>query len=94
MRLGTPTIAVKRPLQLAKLFRPGFINKGNSCYTNSLIQALSTMRGFWSHAVAGPQSQVASQFQDLIGKMSFSKCALDPSASITALQHVCFNLCK
>ena len=33
---------------LSKFYRPGFINKGNTCYMNELLQALSVLTGFWS----------------------------------------------
>ena len=32
---------------LSKFYRPGFINKGNTCYMNALLQALSVLTGFW-----------------------------------------------
>ena len=76
------TTAVFRPGFLNK-FRPGFLNKGNSCYINSIIQAVSTMRDFWSSTASKPNSPVTSHFLDLMGKMSFFKSALDPSAFIT-----------
>ena len=32
---------------LSKFSRAGFINKGNTCYMNALLQALSVLTGFW-----------------------------------------------
>ena len=37
---------------LSKFYRPGFINKGNTCYMNALLQALSVLTGFWSTLLA------------------------------------------
>ena len=33
---------------LSKFYRPGFINKGNTCYMNVLLQSLSVLTGFCS----------------------------------------------
>ena len=33
---------------LSKFYRAGFINKGNTCYMNALLQALSVLTSFWS----------------------------------------------
>ena len=45
---------------LSKFYRPGFINKGNTCYMNALLQALSVLTGFWSALPA-----LASEEQDI-----------------------------
>ena len=45
---------------LSKFYRPGFINKGNTCYMNALLQALSVLTGFWSTLPA-----LASEEQDI-----------------------------
>ena len=32
---------------------PGFFNKGNMCYANSILQALSTIPSFWCQSASG-----------------------------------------
>ena len=37
----------KRVKNKSKFNHAGFVNKGNTCYANSILQALSTIPSFW-----------------------------------------------
>ena len=74
---------------LSMFYRPGFINKGNTCYMNALLQAFSVLTGFWSALPA-----LASEEQDispLVGAycqimffLKLSKNPIDPSCFLDA----------
>ena len=80
---------IKYSQTLSKFYRPGFINKGNTCYMNALLQALSVLTGFWSALPA-----LASEEQDispLVGAycqimffLKSSKNPIDPSCFLDA----------
>ena len=67
----------------------GLVNKGNTCYANSILQALSVIDTL--------RSQLASESPDLspfvrslvrtLSKLTKSTSAVDPSSFLRALQH-------
>ena len=67
----------------------GLVNKGNTCYANSILQALSVIPSL--------RSQLASESPDLspfvrslvrtLSKLTKSTSAVDPSSFLRALQH-------
>ena len=69
-------------------FRPGFINKGNTCYMNALLQALSFLTGFWSALPAlTPEPDNLPPlvaFSQVMFQLQSSKKSIDPSSFLDA----------
>ena len=70
-------------------FRPGFINKGNTCYMNAMLQALSALTGFWSALPAlTPASDnvppLVVAFCQVMFQLQSSKKSIDPSGFLDA----------
>ena len=68
----------------------GFINKGNTCYANSILQILSTIPSFWCQGpsesgTVSPLAKAVSQNLSLLKKIS---SAIDPSNFLIALQNL------
>ena len=71
--------------------RPGFINKGNSCYISAILQCLRVIPDFWTNVPLEGQGSLSNSFHSLMGQLSTSKVALDPSAFIMALKNDIFK---
>ena len=74
---------------LSKFYRPGFINKGNTCYMNALLQALSVLTGFWSTlpALASEEhhiSPLVAAYCQIMFFLKSSKNPIDPSCFLDA----------
>ena len=74
----------------AKRKHVGFINKGNTCYANAILQALSTIPSFWCQqlsesGVISPLARSVSLNLSLLGKRS---SPIDPSNFLRALQNL------
>ena len=67
---------------------PGFINKGNTCYANSILQALCAIPSLWTHAPAksGQLSQITRSICTLMSWRTRKPEPLDPSNFFRALQ--------
>ena len=68
----------------------GFVNKGNTCYANSILQILSTIPSFWCQGSSesgtiSPLAKAVSQNLSLLKKRS---SAIDPSNFLIALQNL------
>ena len=66
----------------------GFINKGNSCYANAILQALSTVPALWSQWASESES-ISPLLRSISLNMSLlnrSKSPIDPSNFLRALQ--------
>ena len=74
---------------LSKFYRPGFISKGNTCYMNALLQALSVLTGFWSTlpALASEEhhiSPLVAAYCQIMFFLQSSKNPIDPSCFLDA----------
>ena len=77
-----------KPGSNAKSFRPvGFINKGNTCYANSILQILSVIPTLWN--TLSPMSRAISL--NITIKKNSSK-PVDPSNFLWALKRKLSNL--
>lgn len=68
--------------------RVGFVNKGNTCYANAILQALSTLPSLWSQW-ASECDRVSPLVRSIVSNLSLiskSKTSLDPSNFLRALQ--------
>ena len=67
----------------------GLVNKGNTCYANSILQALSVIPSLRSQlASESPDlSPVARSLVGTLSKLTTSTSAVDPSSILRALQH-------
>ena len=70
---------------LSKFYRPGFINKGNTCYMNALLQALSVLTRFWSTLPA--LSPLVAAYCQIMFFLKSSKNPIDPSCFLDAFSH-------
>ena len=80
----------KTPNKTVQLKHAGFINKGNTCYANAILQAMSTFPSFWSRQLAesgtiSPLARALSLNLSLLGKRS---SPIDPSNFLRALQNL------
>ena len=74
---------------LSKFYRPGCINKGNTCYMNALLQALSVLTGFWSTlpALASEEQDISplvAAYCQIMFFLKSSKNPIDPSCFLDA----------
>ena len=90
-----------RPVSNAKLTRPvGFINKGNTCYANSILQVLSVVPNLWNK-VPSESNTLSPMLRAISLNMALKKNAtkpVNPSNFLWALKRklsimsgVCFN---
>ena len=84
-----PTLLSHRPSPNPKTraIRTGFVNKGNTCYANSILQILSVLPSVWSKWAS--ESQVCPLIACIsrnVSALSSSKTAIDPSDFLRALQ--------
>ena len=68
----------------------GIINKGNTCYINSVLQCLSVVPEFWannSHSSRN-QSNFFPSFLKIMALLKTSKAPLDPSQFLRYLKQI------
>ena len=80
-----PTRNLRKSNQRTK--HPGFFNKGNTCYANSILQALSTIPSFWCQSASesgflSPLTRAVTLNMSLLKRRA---TPLDPSNSFWAL---------
>ena len=87
----SPSVASKLPKDSAKgeirIKHVGFYNKGNTCYANSILQALSAIQPLWSQS-ASEQPCVSPLVKSVALNMSLlnrSMSPIDPSNFLRAL---------
>ncbi|XP_057297118.1 ubiquitin carboxyl-terminal hydrolase 51-like [Hydractinia symbiolongicarpus] len=84
----TPVNAGPDPPTHSKVIHAGLISRGNTCYANSILQALTGIPSFWLHC-ASESSLVSPLLKSVMLSMSMlsqSSTAVDPSAFLKALQ--------
>ena len=67
----------------------GFINKGNTCYGNSILQVLSVVPNLWNR-VLSKSNTLLPMLQAIILNMAVKKNSskpVDPSSFLWALKH-------
>ena len=67
----------------------GLVNKANTCYTNSILQALTVIPSLWSQ-LASESPDLSPFVRSLVGtlsKLTKSTSAVDHSNFLRALQH-------
>ena len=77
---------------LSKFYRPGFINKGNICYMNSLLQALSVLTDFWFTlpALASEEQDISplvAAYCQIMFFLQSSKNPINPSCFLDVFSH-------
>ena len=67
---------------------PGFFNKGNTCYANAILQAISTFPALWSQGISSRivSSSLTRSVSSLMTLMQRSSTTIDPSNFLRALQ--------
>ena len=71
--------------------RRGFLNKGNTCYANAILQCLSLFPSFWSDSPSSSDSSLplVTAFRKMIFALEFpGKEAVDTSPFLSSLQKV------
>ena len=70
--------------------RCGFVNKGNTCYINALLQSLSVLEHFWRNLYSENQvvAPLASSFLKIMSLLNSSTTPIDPSSFIKCLGRV------
>ena len=88
-----PTVASVTPkkpakVEVARIRHAGFYNKGNTCYANSILQALSVVPSLWSQSPSEspcPSPLVKSVAHNM-SLLQRSISPVDPSSFLRALQ--------
>ena len=77
-------------LQRKTMPHMGLLNKGNTCYANSILQCFSAIQNFWSHLTPeqSSKSSFLGTFQKIMSSIRISKRAIDPSSFLVALQSI------
>ena len=79
--------SVKNNVEPSK--RAGFINKGNTCYINSILQALSVIPSFWQqqHSQSGTISPLVRALTLNLSLLKKRTSPIDPSNFLRAFQN-------
>ena len=72
------------------VFNVGILNKGNTCYLNSVLQCLSVVPELWSNVCDDTRNQVTffSSFLKIMTLLKTSKTPLDPSQFLRFLKQI------
>ena len=76
--------------KLPYVVRAGILNKGQTCYVNALLQALSTLQVFWSVIASNTVENdfFITSFLEIMYSIQSTKKPLDPSRFLRALTTV------
>ena len=75
-----------------QFYRPGFLNKGNTCYMNALLQTLSVLTDFWSTlpALASEEQDISplvAAYCQIMFLLKSLKNPIDPSCFLDEFSH-------
>ena len=87
----TPLKSVKQKAPPSR--RAGFINKGNTCYINAILQALSVIPSFWQqqHSQSGTISPLVRALALNLSLVKKRTSPIDPSNFLRAFQNTISN---
>ena len=77
----------------SKCCHPGFYNKGNTCYANSILQAISAFPDLWSQGISNRlnPSSLTRSISSVMSQMQRSSSTIDPSNFLRVLQSTISN---
>ena len=81
-----PTLPVRKGN--SKIIRAGIFNKGQTCYVNALLQAISTIPEFWSQVSNTTNDFFTSSFFEIMHSLTSSVKPIDPSRFLRSLTDV------